>query len=201
MGECIDNIGFIFSKVKSCIKRNKSQFPNCKLASFKLEKQDFVSSTLGLSTSQDDAWNNFKENIINLINGIFVISVTKCDVLHSFGAKLVRIKVCKCCDVVYLYFNYNIIPNTFNSNCSGCNNICIPLTPSSEVPTTSCYPSNYWPNTNAPNKLNDYNTPPCANVAGNFFYNLESTNYYDVKFYYNNTYCNNVSFANWIVCN
>jgi hypothetical protein len=200
MGENINDIGFIFSKVKSSVKCNKRKYVNCKIVVMELKKEDFVSSTLNISTSQQDAWDNFKVGLTNLINGLFVISVTKCDRLFSFGAKLIRIKVCKCCDIVHLYFNYNIIPNTTNNNCSGCTDICIPLTPSSAVPTTACLPQNYWPNTNAPYKSTDYNTPPSANVVGNFFFNVESTNYYDVKFYYNNEYCPNVCFANWIVC-
>jgi len=200
MGENIDNIGFIFSKVKSTLKCNKKKYGNCKISVFELKKEDFVTSTLNISITQEDAWENFKDGLIDLVNGIFVISVTKCDKLYSFGAKLLRVKVCKCCDIVHLYLNYNIIPNTVNNGSAGCGDICIPLTPSSTVPTTGCQPSNYYPNTNAFNKQTDYNISPSANVVGNFFFNLESTNYYDVKFYYNNMYCPNVSFANWIVC-
>ncbi len=200
MGENIDNIGFIFSKVKSCVKSNKRKYAGCKVTVFELKKEDFVMSALSVSTTQQDAWENFKAGLIDLVNGIFVISVTKCDKLYSFGAKLIRAKVCKCCDIVHLYFNYNIVPNTTNSNCSGCTDICIPLTPSSPVPTTGCLPQNYWPNSNAYNKMSDYKTSPSANVVGNFFFNVETTNYYDVKFYYNNKYCPEVCFANWIVC-
>ncbi len=200
MGENIDNIGFIFSKVKSKVKCNKRKYANCKVVVFELNKEDFVSSTLNISTSQEDAWDNFKAGLVDLINGIFVISVTKCDRLYSFGAKLIRIKVCKCCEVVHLYLNYNIIPNITSNGCVGCPDICIPLTPNSPVPTSITYPQNYWPNTNALNKEQDYKTSPSANVVGNFFFNVESTYYYDVKFYYNNKYSPNICFANWIVC-
>jgi hypothetical protein len=183
MGECIDNIGFIFSKVKISIK---NRCLNYKIASFKLNKEDFVSSTLNISTSYDDAWINFKNNIINLINSLFVISVTKVNRLHSFGAKLIKIKDCKCCDNLKLYFNFNIIPNTVNTK--SCNT-CIPLVENSNVPNTSCFPPNYWPDNNT------YTVSPSANIVCNNFYELESITYTDVKFYYNNLYCNQVCFA------
>ncbi len=197
MGECINNIGFIFSKAKTCVK-NKRKYGNCLVTSFKLDKSDFVTSTLDISTSQEESWNNFKNNIINWVNGYFVISVTKCDKLHSFGAKLMKIKVCECCDVVYLYFNFNIIPNSVNDTCNNNNSVCFPLTSASNVPSGSCFPPNYWPNTNAIGKTDDFINPPCANTVGNFFYNLESTYYYDVKFYYNEKYCTNLCFKKTI---
>lgn len=189
MGECIDNIGFIFSKITNTIKCNK-KYNNCKVTCMKLEKKYFVSSTLTISTTIEEAWEGFKNNIINLVNANFVISATKCSKLHSFGAKLIKIKVCKCCDIIHLYFNYNIIPNSINN--ATCNNICIPVELTSNVPTTSCIPSNYWPNT--PDEVYDSNKSPCANIVGNIFYDLESTIYTDVKFYYNTLYCNDVNF-------
>lgn len=188
MTDCIDTIGFIFQKSRVQIKCYKTGCYRYKLAVFKLCKSDFVSSTLDIATSVEDAWNSFRNNVINLINSDFMISVTKCNKLNSFGAKLVKVKKCSCCDDVSLYFNFNIVPNT-PTNCNNTNSICIPLTPSSNVPNVSCYPENYWPDSQA-----NLNNPTCANIAGNFFYNLECGNYFDVKFYYSETFCNNPCF-------
>ena len=135
--EYLSQIGFVFNKAETHIRcdknkryaKNKCQeccyynkFYNqascnkCssselyKICIFKLSKKDFCLSTLAISTTFDEAWESFKNNILYLVNGNFVISVTKCNKLHSFYANLIKIKTCKCCDVVSLYFKYNIIP-------------------------------------------------------------------------------------------
>jgi len=193
MTECIDTIGFIFQKSRVQIKCYKTDCYRYKLSVFKLSKSDFISSTLDISTNINDAWLSLKNNIINLINSDFIISVTKCNKLHSFGAKLVKVKKFSCCDDISLYFNFNIVPSV-STTCNYTNSICIPLTSDSNIPTVSCYPENYWPDPES----NIYNSP-CANIAGNFFYNLENGTYYDVKFYYSNTFCNTPCFKS-VLC-
>ena len=185
MTECIDTIGFIFQKSNVKIKCYKTGCLRYKLAVFKLSKSDFISSTLEIASSVEEAWNGFKNNINSLINSDFMISVSKCNKLNSFGAKLVKVKKCSCCEDLSLYFSFNIVPLTSTSNtCNYTNSICIPLTYDSNVPNVSCYPENYWPDSQA-----DLNNPTCANIAGNFFYNLESTIYYDIKFFHQQNYC------------
>ena len=190
MTECIDTIGFIFQKSKVKIKSYKTGCYRYKLAVFKLTKLDFISSTLIIASSPEEAWNGFKTNIYSLINSDLMISVSKCNKLNSFGAKLVKVKKCNCCDDLSLYFSFNIVPLT-PSICNNINSICIPLTANSTAPTTSCSPDNYWPDT-------DYNSAnqTCANIAGNFFYNLECATYYNVKFFIQTDYCQTPCFKN-----
>ena len=198
MSECLNSIGFIFKSAKTYIKCDKkNKFNNCKcqeccyhnryndgqncntcnkidnykICIFKLTKENFSSSTLALATSIDDAWYSLKKYIVNLINGFFVISVTKCNKLHSFYASLIKIKMCDCCEVIYLYFKFNIIPML---QC---------YEPLLNYRTQDCLPSNYWPDSN----LDDVNTV-CANLISNITYDLKSYEYQNVKFYYNNLY-------------
>jgi len=95
-------------KLLPCNKcTNNSQYKVC---IFKLKKEHFVSSSLAISTSILDAWEEFKKNIIYQKNGNFVISITKCDnTFHSFYANMIKAKKCECCDSIILYFKYNII--------------------------------------------------------------------------------------------
>ncbi len=188
MTTCINTTGFIFSKSKVTIKTYKSGCYKYKLALFKLTKNDFISSTLNISTGAEESWEYLKANIIDLVNKDFMISVTKCSKLHSFGAKLAKIKVCKCCDVINLYFYYNVIPGTTKS-CNYNNSICIPLVCDTNQPTVSCYPENYWPDPNPETQQPYYPKGTCTNIAGNFFYNLDCGQYYDVKFYSQTPYC------------
>ena len=198
MTECIDTIGFIFKKSNVKIKCYKTGCSRYKLAVFKLSKSDFASSTLAIASSIQDAWDGFRNNINTLINSDFMISVGKCNKLNSFGAKLVKVKKCTCCDDISLYFGYNIVPLTPTNN-TNCNGVCIPLVYGSNVPTVSCYYENYWPNP-PPESPSDVNNPTCANIAGNFFYNLESTTYYDIKFFHQQNYCQTPCFKSQTVC-
>jgi hypothetical protein len=195
MGEYIKTIGFMFKKSNVKIKCYKTGCYRYKLAQFKLTRNDFCSSTLEITTSPEEAWNSFKSNIYTLINSDFMISVTKCNKLSSFGAKLVKVRKCSCCDdVIGLYFSFNIVPLT-PTPCNYSNSICIPLTVNSNVPNVSCTPNNYWPDPDGPNTLQ---TP--ANTAGNFFYNLECGTYSDIKFFYQENYCGTPCFKQQIVC-
>ena len=150
------------SPCNECV--NNTQY---KICIFKLKKNHFVSSSLAISTSKEDAWEEFKKNIIYQTNGNFVISVTKCDnTLHSFYANMIKAKKCNCCDAVILYFKYNIIslqPNSLLTN-----------------------PSNY-PDT-VPPQQNPYKNI-CANYESNITYDLKSGLYKSIKFY-NSSYYN-----------
>jgi len=202
MAECINTIGFIFSKVNTIIKCDKKRKycnpnyccsnsycsnNNYKICVFKLTKENFASSTLNISTHPNDAWTDFKNNVVSLLNAYFIISVTKSNKLHSFNAKFIKYKKCDCCDAILLYFKYNIIPyNTSDSNCTKC----ITVTSDSNIPITSSYIENYWPSSEAydNNKL-------CYNNMANFSYKyLKSSVYTDVKFFYNDKYTNQTCF-------
>ncbi len=198
MTTCIDTIGFIFSKSKVTLKSYRKGCYKYKLALFKLTKEDFVSSTLNISTSVDESWEYLKANVLDFINQEFMISVTRCTKFNSFGARLAKVKVCKCCDVINLYFYYNIIPgiNTYcNPQCNPTNTLCIPLVNNSNMPSVSCYPENYWPDINPNNSQSYYPPGPCANIVGNFFYNLDCGTYYDIKFYCKSAICSNPCFT------
>jgi hypothetical protein len=151
-------------RISPCNKcSNNTQY---KICIFKLKKEDFVSSSLGISTSIEDAWEEFKKNIIYQRNGNFVISVTKCDnTLHSFYANLIKSKKCKCCESVILYFKYNIISLTPYDQLT--NPETLP-----DVTVTQNYP---------------YNNV-CANYESNITYNLKSDKYKSVKFFNSQNY-------------
>ena len=152
---------------------NNTQY---KICIFKLKKEHFVSSTLAISTSTQDAWEEFKKNIIYQRNGNFVISVTKCDnTLHSFYANMIKAKKCDCCDAVILYFKYNIISFI---NCPQLSN---PI---------NC------PDVSQP-QPSQYNTV-CANLESNITYNLKSGLYKSVKFFNSSNY----NYSNYVAnCN
>jgi len=206
MTNSINTIGFIFNKVKTiikCDKKRKYSYCKCsnnfcvnnlyKICVFKLQKENFVSSTLNISTDNEDAWKNFKENIYTLINAFFIISVTKCNFLHSFNAKFINYKKCDCCDAILLYFRFNIIP--YNINMDTCTN-CLPVVCDSNIPTTSSIIPNYWPSS----EYND-NNKISYNSMSNFAYkDFKSTVYSDVKFFYNDKYANNLCFTKSTNC-
>jgi len=136
MFPCINTTAFIFDKVKTSIKHkkqthhhknnkchlcsnineekrqcdNRQCFKNDDILIFKLTKDNFLSSTLAISTSFNESWDFFKLNIYCLINKYFVITLTPhCkNIMHSLYGLLLKIKYCKCCDVISLYFKYNI---------------------------------------------------------------------------------------------
>ena len=206
-----------YALIKSTYQKNCCCCSNCivsgdnyKICIFKLCKEELLSSTLGIATNFNEAWLNFYNGILNLLNAYFVISVTKCEILHSFNAKLIRVKYCDDCNVVILYFKYNFIPFTNNLNpdldenniSNSNNNLLIPnnqasscgslikLNSCSNVPTEqTCYPSNYWPTNEVDNKTS-------VNKVSNFSYNnLTSTTYHNLKFYYNDKYVDNICFS------
>lgn len=149
-----------------------------KICIFKLKKNDLVSSSLEISTSKQDSWEEFKKNIIYQKNGNFVISITKCDnTLHSFYANMIKAKKCDCCDSVLLYFKYNIIS----------------LIPCSQLtnPSTS-------PDVSKPVEYPYLNI--CANYESNITYNLCSGLYKSVRFFNSSNYNYNNYVANCYPC-
>jgi hypothetical protein len=200
MCDSINTIGFIFNKSKTIIKcdKKKKYYTNCcannycinnlyKICIFKLEEEHFMSSTLNITTDNENAWEAFKNNVGNLLDAFFIISVTKCNKLHSFNAKFIKYKRCDCCNAILLYFKFNIIP--FNLNITACSN-CIPITCNSNVPITSNIIENYWPSED----IQD-NIKPSYNNMANFAYkDLKSSIYTDVKFYCSDKYASTLCF-------
>ncbi len=156
------NVPGTLSPCNKCV--NNTQY---KICIFKLKKEHFVSSSLAISTSVENAWEEFKKNIIYQKNGNFVISITKCDnTLHSFYANMIKSKKCDCCDAIILYFKYNIISMNDYSHINLSN----------------------YPYTIEPSQTNPYNNI-CANYESNITYNLKSGLYKSVKFF-NSSYYN-----------
>ena len=155
---CEKPVPGIISPCNSC--NNNSQY---KICIFKLKKENFVSSSLGISTSEANAWELFKNAVIYQRNGNFVISVTyHCNKSHSFYANMIKAKKCDCCEAVLLYFKYNIISMKPPYLQAASNN---PIPPDIEINT-------YFP----------YNVV-CANLSSNISYNLKSCHYKNVKFF------------------
>ena len=207
MTDLINTLGFIFSESKTIIKSDRKNKYNafccnnnycvnnlCKVCVFKLEKENFISSTLSITTSNDDLWENFKNNIETLLNAFFIISLTKCNTLHSFNAKLVRCKRCDCCDAILLYFKYNIVP--YNLNTTQCNK-CIPIINNTNIPNTSNIIVNYWPSSQA----TDNNKPQYNNSSDFAYLKLKSGTYSDIKFFYNDKYASTLCFKPANNCN
>ena len=209
MNECLGSVGFVFNNVKTCIKKDKilkyqniycqecificgqgslspcnSCFNNSqyKICIFKLTKENFVTSSLGISSNREESWDIFKKNIIYQKNGNYVISITKNKKLHSFYANLIKAKVCNCCESVLLYFKYNIIS------------------------MLSCYDKFlYYRNQNLNNNMSNNNNlenrfieeenlndslyvQVCASLYSNITYKLKSDTYDTVRFYYSQNY-------------
>ncbi len=171
---CNPNIANVPGTLAPCNKcTNNTQYKVC---IFKLKKEHFVSSSLAISTSKEDAWEEFKKNIIYQRNGNFVISITKHDnTLHSFYANMIKAKKCGCCDAIILYFKYNII------SLLACPQMSNPIE----------YPDVTQP---SPSPYNNV----CANYESNITYNLKSGLYKSVKFYNSSNY----NYSNYVAnCN
>ena len=149
--------GFLLNSCGNC--NDNSQY---KICIFRLKKENFVSSSLDISTGVEDAWENFKKNISEQKNGNFVISVTKKNKLHSFYANMIKSKKCKCCETIILYFKYNIISLFVNDN----NNIY---------------------NNSANNNINSCDVIS-ANIVSNITYNLKNCEYDTVRFFNSSEY-------------
>ena len=156
---CEKPVPGILSPCNSC--NNNSQY---KICIFKLKKEHFVSSSLGIATSNENAWELFKKSVIYQRNGNFVISVTSehTDKSGSFYANMIKAKKCDCCEAVLLYFKYNIISIQAASN--------NPAPP--DIQTNTYFPYNVV----------------CANLGSNITYNLKSGHYKNIKFFYSPNY-------------
>jgi hypothetical protein len=206
MTDYVNTIGFIFNKAKTiikCDKRGKYHKYCCsnnycvnnlyKICIFKLEKENFISSSLNICTSNDNAWEIFKNNVSTLLDAFFIISVTKNTTAHSFNAKFIKCTKCECCDAILIYFKFNIIP--FNFNVTSCST-CIPITCGSNVPVTSSIIPNYWPSSDPQD-----NNKISYNSMANFAYKcLKSTTYTNIRFFYNDKYASKLCFTEPSVC-
>ena len=176
MGQTQTILEFVF--IKACIKQTKHAKCKSNCAknknhnfTFNLKKEDFVLSTLAISTSKEDAWNEFLINIHKYISSQFVISLRKCKSMHSFAACLLKIFIDNDKNYVKLYFKCNVVPSFFES----CPKNCIPI--STPVPVIN----------------NQSNTGHVFLPISDFKYKLHDKYYYDLKFYcdgnYENTFC------------
>jgi hypothetical protein len=189
--ECLESVGFVFNNVKTCIKRDKIlkyQNVNCQecvylceqgslnpcnccfnntqynICIFKLRKENFITSSLGISTDRNNSWEVFKQNILFQKNANYVITVSKNGRLHSFYANMIKAKICNCCDNVLLYFKYNIIS------------------------MLSCYDRFLNVQNNQNNQNNNEYMEICANLYSNITYKLKSDTYDTIRFYYSKNY-------------
>jgi hypothetical protein len=109
MAQCINTTGFMFNMARLKVKYDKVK--NCKPCScnkcrtykvsnnvcmIKLTQEQFVSSTLEITTSKEEAWQSFKDNITSLIYGHFIISLGKNNkhTFHSIFGQLIKVKRC-----------------------------------------------------------------------------------------------------------
>lgn len=180
------------SPCKKCT--DNSQY---KILIFEVKKEDFVSSSLDISTGIEDAWENFKREITYQKNGNFVISVTKCNKSHSFYANLIKSKKCECCEKVLLYFKYNIIPllncyeqGTNVNNTYQYNNF-VPGMCTHPAPLSNPYGlwvNTYIPSTNVNTNLSNPYYIVGANITSNITYDIKSGEYENVKFFNSSVY-------------
>jgi hypothetical protein len=198
INQCINQNGFNFSqanietynykknnkkcKCKKCVK----YFKNKSMCIIHLCKTNFVSSSLSVSTSADDAWKQFKEYMINYIYGHFIVSLSLDGKIQSLFSQLVKIKMSPCCNMISLFLRYNFVPNP---NCRYETDFLINSTP----PNVSASPNNaYYP-------LNPYSNP-C--IQTNTFAKLcNNTTYYNVQFYCDENYVFTPNFSNLPIYN
>lgn len=200
INQCINQNGFNFSKVNVEVYNNykKKKFRKCKCSKcvkyiknksmciMHLCKSNFMSSSLAVATSAEDAWLQFKAYLHNYIYGHFTISLTLNGILQSMFAQLVRLKMSPCCQVVSLFFRYNFIPNPY---CNYETDFLI----NSKIPTTS----------GVSNNATDLNNPyASACIQNNNFARIcNDTTYYNVKFFCDEDYVFTPNFSNLPIYN
>jgi hypothetical protein len=176
---------FVFSK--SCVKQTKENHRhhrrhrcrnNCchnkkHNYTFKLTKCDFLSSALAISTSKEDAWNGFLENIDKYVSSQFVISLRCCKAMHALASCLLGVTISEDRTWVKLYFKCNVIPSLDQQ----CPRKCIPIT--TPVPIIN----NQGNHGHVFLPINDYQ------------YQLQNGMYYDCKFYCDGEYENAMCFV------
>ena len=123
ISNCINTPLFLFNHTyiknssKCCSKCSKNNIKtiNPKCVIFYLNKCDFVASSISVSTSFDDSWNEWKNNIYKWKYANFVISLTKNNLSHSIYGKLIKIKIYE--EHVKLYIKYNLPLMYQTDNC------------------------------------------------------------------------------------
>lgn len=182
----ISTIGFMFKSSKVIIKCDEESdhaicscnYSSCEwcnyndknlVSVFKLTREDFITSSLEIATSNEEQWKLLKENISTFYNKAFIISLTKDGIYNSFYSKLINYKECDCCDSIFLYFKYNLIANFFNPCILKINDPC-----------------------SKNNVCNSGDTTSIVTSIANLTYNLEDGIYRDIKFYYNPNDSNNL---------
>ena len=183
---------FMFSNAYVKLKCSKNQnncLNNCdlyvkgnkpKVYSFKLTKDNFISSNLAIATNIDDAWLQLLVNVHNYINSLFIISFKDCVKMHSIASRLLRVYISDDKTYIKLYLKCNIIPNQMDIT-NNCPYNCIPITTPIPIINQS--------NQSQINKLNTLQ-------IDDFGYKLHNGDYSDVKFYCNSNYVNNICFIN-----
>ena len=187
----INSIAFTFNKAKikvKCDEKNKYKKCSCNkcekyitnnICMIRLCKSQFLSSSLDVSTSKEDAWKSFQANITNLLYAHFVITLGRKGIFYSIFSQLFKIRVYKE-DSYILYFKYNFIPNNVNT-----------VEPqyliTTNCPTVSTY-NNNWTDPNAP-------VLPGINVVS--FEKLRNCTYHNLKFYCDNSYVFTPIFAQY----
>jgi hypothetical protein len=125
---CIDSNAFIFNsgcvRAKKSKQRKHKKYSNIlkpKCCIFELHKSKFASTSLGVSTSIDNAWSILLENLLNMYDGNFLISLTNCDsnckTIHHTYSKLKKYTISPHCNKIKLYFTFNINPMENNQIC------------------------------------------------------------------------------------
>lgn len=200
INQCINQNGFNFSQANVEVYNNykKKKYKKCKCSKciknlknksmciMHLCKSNFVSSSLAVATSLDDAWQQFKNYLPNYIYGHFNISLSLNGKIQSMFAQLVRLKYSPCYQVVSLFFRYNFIPNPY---CRYETDFLIGSVPPTVIGSTN----------NAIDLNNPYNNT-C--IFNNTFAKLcNNTTYYNVRFYCDEDYAFTPNFANLPVYN
>jgi hypothetical protein len=198
--QCINTNGFNFSKTNLEVYHNykKKKYNKCKckkcvkyiknksMCIMHLCKSNFLSSSLAVATSAEDAWNQFKSYIPNYIYGHFIISLTLGGILRSMFAQLIRIKMSSCCQIVSLYFRYNFIPNPYCRY-------------ETDFLVNGTLPNVMGVSNNALDPTNPY-TVNCID-NNNFAKLCNNTTYSNVKFYCDEDYVYTPNFSNLPIYN
>ena len=169
-------------KCKKCVKHIKDK----SMCIMHLCKSNFLSSSLAVATSAEEAWNELKSYIPNYIYGHFIISLTLQGILRSMFAQLIRIKMSPNCQTISLYFRYNFIPNPYCRY------------------ETDFLVKGKLPNTKGvSNNTDDLNNPyPNYCIDNNNFANLSNnTTYSNVKCYCDKWYVYTPNFSNLPIYN
>ena len=178
---CVNSLGFIFNEAKFCFKKYNV---------IKLKKCDFFSSAMSVSINREDAWNGLLNSITNLVDGQMIITVTKCNKIHSLTVKLCSVDYCVKKEQLKLFVKYPLYgKNKKDKYCkynkyekyNKCDK-CIKITGKTPIVYDN------------PNYETINNETCISNYANLNFDDLKNTTYKNVKFYYDNNYLFNPCF-------